>query len=98
MDNTAHELETIEEEKVIEVIIESKLEFDKHINNKINKTSSIMEVIRRFFTTLNQNNSAPSLKLYLGMTHLYNYIWSKCAETCNKAASWNEGYSIPGET
>ena len=83
MDNTAHELETIEEEKVIEVIIESKLEFDKHINKKINKTSSIMEVIR-FFTTLNQNNSAPSLKLYLGMKHLYNSIWSTYKQKYNE--------------
>ena len=34
VDNIAHELGKIEEEKDIGVIIDSKLEFDKHINQK----------------------------------------------------------------
>ena len=56
IDNTAHELGGIEEQKDIWVIIDSNLEFDKHINQKINKANSIMAVIRRSFTTLNQHN------------------------------------------
>ena len=56
VDNTAHELRKIEEEKDIGVIIDSRLQFDKHMNQKIIKANSIMAVIRRSFTTLNQNN------------------------------------------
>ena len=60
VDNIAHELEKIEED--IEDIIDSKLKFDKHINQKINKANSIMAVIRRSFTTLNQHNFVPLYK------------------------------------
>ena len=59
------------------VIIDSNLEFDKHINQKINKANSIMTVIRRSFTTLNQHNFVP-LYIALARSHL-DYailIWS----------------------
>ena len=59
IDNTAYELGGIGEQKDIGVIIDSNLEFDKHINQKINKANSIMAVIRRSFTTLNQHNFVP---------------------------------------
>ena len=75
--DTAHELGGIEEQKDIGVIIDSNLEFDKHINQKINKANSIMAVIRRSFTTLNQHNFVPLYKA-LVRSHL-NYaisIWS----------------------
>ena len=62
IDNTAHELRGIEEQKDIGVITDSNLEFDKHINQKINKANSIMAVIRRSFTTLNQHNFVPLYK------------------------------------
>ena len=76
VDNTAHELGKIEE-KHIWVIIDSKLEFDKHINQKINKANSIMAVIRRFFITLNQNNFVALYKA-LVTSHLdyATSIWS----------------------
>ena len=47
IDNIAHELRGIEEQKDIGVTIDSNLEFYKHINQKINKSNSIMAVIRR---------------------------------------------------
>ena len=83
IDNTAHELGGIEEQKDIGVIIYiySNLEFDKHINQKINKANSIMAVIRRSFTTLNQHNFVPLYKA-LVMSHL-DYaisIWSPCKQ------------------
>ena len=53
IDNTAPKLGEIEEQKDIGVIIDSNLDFDKHINQKVNKANSIMAVIRRSFTTLN---------------------------------------------
>ena len=64
IDNTAYILGEIEEQKDIGVIVDSNLEFDKHINQKINKAKSIMAVIRRSFTTLNQHNVVP---LYIGL-------------------------------
>ena len=57
IDNTAHKLRGIEEQKDIGVIIDSNLE-----NQKINKANSIMAVIRRSFTTLNQHNFVPLYK------------------------------------
>ena len=77
IDNTAHKLGEIEEQKDIGVIIDSNLEFDKHINQKINKANSIVAVIIRSFTTLNQHNFVPLYKV-LVRSHL-NYvisIWS----------------------
>ena len=62
IDNNAHELAGIEEQKDIRVIIDSNLEFDKHIKQKINKANSIVAVIRRSFTSLNQHNCLPLYK------------------------------------
>ena len=62
IDNTAHKLGEIEEQKDIGVTIDSNLEFDKNINQKINKANSIMAVIRTTFTTLNQHNFLPLYK------------------------------------
>ena len=62
IDNTAHELGGIEEQKDIGVINDSNLEFDKHINQKKKKANSIMAVIRRSCTTLNQHNFVPLYK------------------------------------
>ena len=77
IDNTAHELGGIEEQKDIGVIIDSNLDFDKHINQTINKANSIMAVIKRFFTTLNLHNFVPLYKA-LVRSHLdYGIsIWS----------------------
>ena len=52
----------MEEQKDIGVIIDSNLEFYKHINQKINKVNSIMALIKRSFTTLNQHNFVPLYK------------------------------------
>ena len=62
IDNTAHKLGEIEEQKDIGVNIDSNLEFDKNINQKINKANSIMAVIRTTFTTINQHNLLPLYK------------------------------------
>ena len=50
-----HILQYTEEEKDIGVIID-KLEFDKHINEKINKATRTMAIIRRSFLCLNESN------------------------------------------
>ena len=77
VDNTNHELGHVTEEQDIGVIVDAKLEFDKHIYTKINKASSIMAVIRRSFTTLNKTNFPPLFKA-LVRSHLQyaSRVWS----------------------
>ena len=77
VDNTVHELRYTDEEKDIGVIVDSKLEFDKHIYQQINKASSIMAVIRRSFITLNVTNFTPLYKA-LVRSHLEyaSCVWS----------------------
>ena len=77
IDNSAHKLGEIEEQKYIGVIIDTNIEFDKHVNQKRNKANSIMAVIGRSFTTLNQHNFEPLYKAVV-RSHL-DYamsIWS----------------------
>ena len=70
-------LEYTDNEKDIGVIIDSKLEFDKHISFKIKKANSIMAVIRRSFIMLNESNFVPLYKA-LVRSHLdyASCIWS----------------------
>ena len=60
--DTHHEIAYTEEEKDLGVLIDGKLEFEKHINTKINKSCSIMAVTRRSFVSLNCLNSVPLYK------------------------------------
>ena len=59
---TIHNLENVEQEKDIGVIIDSNLEFDKHINAKINKANSMFSIIRRSFQFLNHQPFTPLYK------------------------------------
>ena len=56
---THHEMAYTEEEKDLGVVIDGKLDFEKHINIKINNASGIMAVIRRSFVSLNGANFVP---------------------------------------
>jgi hypothetical protein len=47
-------LEHVEKEKDIGVTIDSKLTFEHHMNEKINKTNSTMGLIGRTFTCLDE--------------------------------------------
>ena len=62
--DTHHEITYTEEEKDLGVVIDGKLDFDKHIYITINKASRIMAVIRRSFVSLNGINFVP---LYSGL-------------------------------
>ena len=75
--DTYHELSYTEEEKDLGVVIDGKLDFNRHINIKINKASSIMAVIRRSFVSLNGVNFVPLYKS-LVRSHLEyaSCIWS----------------------
>ena len=72
-----HELGYTSEEKDIGVIIDSNLEFDKHVYFKVNKANSTMAVIRRSFQKLDEDTFVPLHKA-LVRTHLYYAycIWS----------------------
>ena len=61
-EETIHKLENVDQEKDIGVIIDSNLEFDKHINAKINKANSMFSIIRRSFQFLSQQNFIPLYK------------------------------------
>jgi hypothetical protein len=45
-------LESVESEKDIEVTIDSKLNFEKHIQTQVNKANQIVGIIRRSFKYL----------------------------------------------
>ena len=64
-----HELGYTSEEKDIGVIIDSNLEFDKHVYFKVNKANSTMAVIRRSFQKLDGDTFVPLYKA-LVRTHL----------------------------
>ena len=110
VDNTVHELRYTGEKKIIGVIVDSKLEFDKHIYQQINKASSIMAVIRRSFITLNVINFTPLYKA-LVRSHLEyaSCVWSpykqKYKQAIEKvqrratkhAAAWHEGSFLPAK-
>ena len=59
-----YELAYTEEENDIGVVIDDKLDFEKHINTKINKDCGIMAVVRRSFVSLDGVNFVP---LYKGL-------------------------------
>ena len=54
-----------EEEKDLGVVIDGKLDFEKHINININKACGIMAVIRRSFVSLNGVNFVPLYKRFV---------------------------------
>ncbi len=47
-------IESVECVKYIGIVADSKLEFDRHISEKINKANRIMGIIRRTFQTLDE--------------------------------------------
>ena len=58
-----HELGYTSEEKDIRVIIDSNLEFDKHVYFKVSKANSTMAVIRRSLRNWMGIRSFPYIKL-----------------------------------
>ena len=72
VDNTVHELRYTDDEKDIGAIFYSKLEFDKHIYQQINKASSIMAVIRRSFIALHVRDSADLLAIMCAVERCFS--------------------------
>jgi hypothetical protein len=55
-------LDQVELEKDIGVIIDEQLNFEKHINKKIKKATSISGLIRRIFQHLDEKSFVPLYK------------------------------------
>lgn len=72
-----HRLQWVSNEKDIGVVIDSKLEFDIHINQKINKANQMFSLIRRSFEFLTTKNF-PYLYKSLLRNHLEyaSSLWS----------------------
>ena len=74
---SGHHLEVVENEKDIGVIIDCDLSFDKHIAEKVNKATRIVNIIRRSFMYLDEESF---LNLYKALVrpHLEyaNQIWA----------------------
>ena len=60
--NGQHDIKSTDYEKDIGVIIDSNLQFEQHINEKINKASKAAAMVRRSFDFLNEHNFAPLYK------------------------------------
>lgn len=56
IDGKLQNLEQVTQEKDIGVITDSKLTFEQHITEKINKSNSMFSIIRRSFDYLNETN------------------------------------------
>lgn len=63
------QLEHVKEEKDIGVIIDSELNFDRHISEKVNKANSMFALLRRTFQFLDATSFVPLYKS-LVRTHL----------------------------
>jgi len=82
VDGTQHNINRTEHEQDIGVTIDTKLKFDQHISEKINKANSTLGIIRRAFKYLNERNFVPIYKAMV-RSHL-DYavpIWSPSLQT-----------------
>ena len=65
---STHQLAMVHNIKDLGVIFDDKLNFEMHMNEKINKANSIMGIIRRAYKFLNKINFIP---LYKAMVRSY---------------------------
>ena len=70
-------LREVQVEKDIGIYIDSRLEFDIHISDKINKANNIFNLIRHSFQCLNERNFVPLFKSMV-RPHLEqgNVVWA----------------------
>ena len=71
-----HNLQVSEEETDLGVTIDSKLTFDAHISNKINKVTKMIRIIRRTYQIIDMDTFLPLYKCMV-RPHLdyANFIW-----------------------
>ena len=66
------ELQNSDGEKDIGVLVDDQLNYSQHIQQKINKTNSIMGLIRRTFTYPNEHNFKYLLDHILNTAQLFD--------------------------
>ena len=55
LNNSIHPLDTLEKQNDLGVIIDTKLSFNDHINQAVNKATKITKIIRRTFQFLDKD-------------------------------------------
>ena len=86
LEGVLHNLQVSAEETGLGVTIDSKLTFDTHISNKINKATQMTRIIRRTFQFLDMDTFSPVYKCMV-RPHLdyANSIWYPNKKTHNQA-------------
>ena len=69
LNNSIYPLDTIEKQNDLGVIIDTKLSFDDHINQAVNKATKMTKIIRRTFQFLDKDTFWPLYKTIV-RTHL----------------------------
>ena len=69
LNNTKQPLHTIEKKKYLGVTVDTKLSFDDHINQVVNKATKMTKLIRGTFQFLNKDTFVPLYKTMV-RTHL----------------------------
>ena len=62
LNNSIYPLDTIEKQNDLGVIIDTKLSFDAHINQAVNKATKMKKIIRRTFQFLDKETFLPMYK------------------------------------
>ena len=62
LNNSIYLLDTIEKQNDLGVIIDTKLSFDDHINQAVNKATKMTKIIRRTFQFLDKDMFLPLYK------------------------------------
>ena len=73
LNNSICPLDTTEKQNDLGVIIDTKLSFDDHINQVVNKVIKMTKIIRRTFQFLDKDMFLPLYKTMV-RTHLYYAI------------------------
>jgi hypothetical protein len=74
--NNVHNLKYVEHEKDLGITMDRRLNFDKHIQEKVNKANSMMGLIRRTFCHLDEENFKLLYKAFVRPHLEYgNVIW-----------------------
>ena len=87
LNNSTYPLDTIEKQNDLGVIIDTKLSFDNHINQAVNKATKLTKIIRSTFQFLDKDAFLPLYKTMV-RTHL-DYaiaVWYPYKKTyyCNR--------------
>ena len=80
-----YNIETSEQQKLLGVLIDNKLTFDKHINNSCAKASQKLNALCRVSSFMSTNNKRLVMKVFISSQFSYcPLIWMNHSRTLNK--------------